>query len=115
MRRRSPIVIQFEQEKASPVSGAWDGPANAFNRMEASVQVVPLYGAKQAPLEINRAPLALMVGVVYLLGMAMGGSLLALLDFDRTEKDHVSRSRAHRFSHNQALPERTVSLQHPLI
>ena len=31
-----------EQEKAAPLSGAWEGPANAFNRMEVSVQVLPL-------------------------------------------------------------------------
>jgi transglutaminase-like putative cysteine protease len=31
-----------EQEKASPLSGAWHGPADAFERMEVSVQVVPI-------------------------------------------------------------------------
>ena len=30
------------QEKASPVSGTWDGPANAFGHMNVSVQVVAL-------------------------------------------------------------------------
>jgi transglutaminase-like putative cysteine protease len=37
-----PVAVAREQEKASPLSGAWEGPANAFNRMETSVQVVPL-------------------------------------------------------------------------
>ena len=36
------VAVAREQEKASPLSGAWEGPADAFNRMEASVQVVPL-------------------------------------------------------------------------
>ena len=36
------VAVAREQEKASPLSGAWEGPANAFNRMEVSVQVVPL-------------------------------------------------------------------------
>jgi hypothetical protein len=34
--------VAREQEKAAPLSGAWEGLANAFNRMEVSVQVVPL-------------------------------------------------------------------------
>jgi len=34
--------VAREQEKASPLSGSWHGPADAFNRMEAAVQVVPL-------------------------------------------------------------------------
>ncbi len=29
-----------EQEKASPLSGAWSGPSDAFERMEVSVQVM---------------------------------------------------------------------------
>jgi len=36
------VAVAREQEKASPLSGAWHGPADAFDRMEASVQVVPL-------------------------------------------------------------------------
>jgi transglutaminase-like putative cysteine protease len=36
------VAVAREQEKASPVSGAWEGPANAFSNMEVSVQVVSL-------------------------------------------------------------------------
>jgi transglutaminase-like putative cysteine protease len=36
------VGVAREQEKASPLSGTWQGPANAFNRMAVSVQVVPL-------------------------------------------------------------------------
>src|SRR4249919_1731642 len=36
------VAVAREQEKASPVSGGWEGPADAFSRIEASVQVVPL-------------------------------------------------------------------------
>lgn len=36
------VAVAREQEKASPISGSWDGPANAFERMEVSVQVVAL-------------------------------------------------------------------------
>ena len=36
------VAVAREQEKAAPLSGAWEGPANAFNRMEVSVQVLPL-------------------------------------------------------------------------
>jgi hypothetical protein len=36
------VGVAREQEKASPVSGGWEGPANAFDRMEVSVQVFPL-------------------------------------------------------------------------
>jgi transglutaminase-like putative cysteine protease len=36
------VAVAREQEKASPLSGAWQGPANAFDRMEVSVQVVAL-------------------------------------------------------------------------
>ena len=36
------VAVAREQEKASPVSGGWEGPANAFDRMEVSVQVFPL-------------------------------------------------------------------------
>jgi transglutaminase-like putative cysteine protease len=34
------IGVAREQDKASPLSGAWEGPADAFERMEVSVQVV---------------------------------------------------------------------------
>jgi transglutaminase-like putative cysteine protease len=34
------VAVAREQEKASPLSGAWEGPADAFDRMEVSVQVV---------------------------------------------------------------------------
>jgi transglutaminase-like putative cysteine protease len=30
------VAVAREQEKASPLSGSWHGPADAFNRMEAS-------------------------------------------------------------------------------
>jgi transglutaminase-like putative cysteine protease len=36
------VGVAREQEKASPLSGTWEGPANAFDRMDVSVQVVPL-------------------------------------------------------------------------
>jgi transglutaminase-like putative cysteine protease len=36
------VAVAREQEKASPLSGAWEGPANAFDRLDVSVQVVPL-------------------------------------------------------------------------
>ena len=36
------IAVAREQEKAVPLSGTWSGPANAFNRMDVSVQVVPI-------------------------------------------------------------------------
>ena len=36
------VAVAREQEKASPLSGSWHGPADAFSKMEASVQVVPL-------------------------------------------------------------------------
>jgi transglutaminase-like putative cysteine protease len=36
------VAVAREQEKAAPISGVWEGPSNAFNRMEVSVQVVPL-------------------------------------------------------------------------
>lgn len=34
------VAVAREQEKASPLSGVWNGPGNAFNRLEISVQVV---------------------------------------------------------------------------
>lgn len=36
------VAVSRAQEKASPVSGMWDGPANAFSHMTVSVQVVAL-------------------------------------------------------------------------
>ena len=36
------VAVAREQEKASPLAGTWAGPSNAFNRMEVSVQVVPM-------------------------------------------------------------------------
>ncbi|MBX9773968.1 MAG: transglutaminase family protein [Xanthobacteraceae bacterium] len=36
------VAVAREQEKASPLAGSWTGPSNAFNRMEVSVQVVPI-------------------------------------------------------------------------
>lgn len=33
------VGVAREQEKASPLSGAWEGPPDAFDRMEVSVQV----------------------------------------------------------------------------
>ena len=36
------VAVAREQEKALPLSGSWAGPADAFERMEVSVQVVAL-------------------------------------------------------------------------
>jgi transglutaminase-like putative cysteine protease len=36
------VAVAREQDKASPLSGTWEGPANAWNRLEVSVQVVAL-------------------------------------------------------------------------
>lgn len=36
------VAVAREQDKASPLSGAWSGPADAFERMYVSVQVVPV-------------------------------------------------------------------------
>jgi transglutaminase-like putative cysteine protease len=33
------VAVSREQEKASPLSGAWEGPADAFDRLDVSVQV----------------------------------------------------------------------------
>jgi transglutaminase-like putative cysteine protease len=33
------VAVAREQDKASPLAGTWEGPANAFDRMEVSVQV----------------------------------------------------------------------------
>jgi transglutaminase-like putative cysteine protease len=34
------VAVAREHEKASPLSGTWEGPSDAFDRMEVSVQVV---------------------------------------------------------------------------
>ena len=36
------IAVARDAEKASPLSGTWEGPADAFDRMEVSVKVVPV-------------------------------------------------------------------------
>jgi transglutaminase-like putative cysteine protease len=36
------VAVAREQEKTMPLAGSWAGPANAFDRMEISVQVVPV-------------------------------------------------------------------------
>ncbi len=36
------VAVAREQDKAMPISGSWEGPADAWNRMEVSVQVVAL-------------------------------------------------------------------------
>lgn len=36
------VAVAREQEKASPLSGTWVGPSNAFSRMEVSVQVASI-------------------------------------------------------------------------
>jgi transglutaminase-like putative cysteine protease len=36
------VGVAREQEKAAPLSGSWQGPPDAFDRMEVSVQVVAL-------------------------------------------------------------------------
>jgi transglutaminase-like putative cysteine protease len=36
------VAVARDPEKACPLSGAWKGPPDAFDRMEVSVQVVPL-------------------------------------------------------------------------
>jgi transglutaminase-like putative cysteine protease len=35
------VAVAREQEKSMPLSGFWEGPPDAFDRMEISVQVVP--------------------------------------------------------------------------
>jgi transglutaminase-like putative cysteine protease len=37
-----PVAATREQERASPISGTWDGPADAFDRMNVSVQVISI-------------------------------------------------------------------------
>lgn len=36
------VAVAREQDKASPLSGSWEGPSDAFDHMEVSVQVVPV-------------------------------------------------------------------------
>jgi transglutaminase-like putative cysteine protease len=36
------VAVASEHQKASPLSGTWEGPPDAFDRMEVSVQVVSL-------------------------------------------------------------------------
>jgi transglutaminase-like putative cysteine protease len=36
------VAVAREQDKASPLSGSWEGPPDAWDRMEVSVQVVAL-------------------------------------------------------------------------
>jgi transglutaminase-like putative cysteine protease len=36
------VAVAREQEKAMPLSGSWEGPADAFDRMEISVRVAPV-------------------------------------------------------------------------
>ncbi|APW64082.1 transglutaminase family protein [Paludisphaera borealis] len=36
------VAVAREHDKASPLSGSWQGPANAWDRLEVSVQVVAL-------------------------------------------------------------------------
>jgi transglutaminase-like putative cysteine protease len=36
------VAVAREQDKAMPISGTWDGPGDAWDRMEVSVQVVKL-------------------------------------------------------------------------
>jgi transglutaminase-like putative cysteine protease len=36
------VAVAREQDQASPLSGTWEGPADAWNRMDVSVQVVAL-------------------------------------------------------------------------
>jgi len=36
------VAVSREQEKASPLAGSWEGPADAFDRMDVTVQVFPL-------------------------------------------------------------------------
>ena len=36
------VAVAREQDEASPLSGSWQGPQDAWDRMEVSVQVVAL-------------------------------------------------------------------------
>jgi transglutaminase-like putative cysteine protease len=44
------VGVAPSAEDASPLSGFWEGPANAFERMEVSVQVVALEDSPKRPL-----------------------------------------------------------------
>jgi transglutaminase-like putative cysteine protease len=35
------VAVAREQEKASPLSGSWEGPADAFSHLNVSVEVMP--------------------------------------------------------------------------
>jgi transglutaminase-like putative cysteine protease len=37
-----PVAVAREQEHAAPLGGSWDGPSDAFERMDVSVQVVSI-------------------------------------------------------------------------
>lgn len=37
-----PVAVAREQEQTAPLAGTWDGPGDAFDWMEVSVQVAPL-------------------------------------------------------------------------
>ncbi|MDX1964788.1 MAG: transglutaminase family protein [Pirellulales bacterium] len=56
------VAVAREQEKAMPLSGSWEGPADAFDRLEVSVQVVaknqqPPSASVAAPLSaLNQSP-----------------------------------------------------------
>ncbi|HAB19361.1 MAG TPA: transglutaminase, partial [Verrucomicrobiales bacterium] len=52
------VAVAREQDKAIPLAGSWEGPANAFDRMEVSVQVVAL-GAEVQPSSLPSAPPAI--------------------------------------------------------
>ena len=36
------VLLNEEQEKAMPISGTWEGPGDAWDRMDVSVQVEEL-------------------------------------------------------------------------
>jgi hypothetical protein len=36
------VAVAREQEKASPLSGYWEGAADAFSQIKVSVQVIPV-------------------------------------------------------------------------
>ena len=44
------VGVAPSAEDASPLSGSWEGPADAFERMEVSVQVVALEDSPKSPL-----------------------------------------------------------------
>jgi transglutaminase-like putative cysteine protease len=43
------VAVAREQEKASPLSGYWEGPSDAFDRIEVSVQVVAKSSSQTGP------------------------------------------------------------------